>query len=119
MKVLIVDDSKPVCMMVGAMLKERSVEYVRAENGQVAIDLLKADKSIDLILLDWNMPVMTGPEFLEYNQKNNLVDIPIIMMTTENTSSYIKKALELGASEYMTKPFTVDILFDKIELVLE
>ena len=116
---LIVDDSKPVCMMVSAMLNERNVENVRAENGQVAIDILKADHDIDLVLLDWNMPVMTGPEFLEYNKENKITTIPIVMMTTENKPEYIKQALMLGASEYIMKPFTADILFNKIELVLE
>jgi two-component system chemotaxis response regulator CheY len=116
MKVLIVDDSKAIFMMVSEMLKEAGHESVWAEDGQKACEFLSHDKC-DLILLDWNMPVMNGPEFLEENKKKALTTSPIVMMTTENKPDNIKKALSLGASEYIMKPFTSDILLNKIELV--
>ena len=117
MKVLIVDDSKAIYMMVNQMLTEAGHEGVWAEDGQKACDILGEDKDIQVVLLDWNMPVMNGPEFLEKNQSDKVTEAPIIMMTTENKPDYIKKALSLGAVEYIMKPFTADILFNKFELV--
>ncbi len=119
MKVLIVDDSKAIFMMVSAMLKEKNHISLWAQNGKEAIEFLKKEGDLKIILLDWNMPVMSGPEFLEEYSKQKLSNVPIIMMTTENKPDNIRKALSLGASEYIMKPFTSDILFDKIGLVLE
>ena len=118
MNVLVVDDSKAIYMMVSQMLDEKGHKAIWAENGQDAIDKISANK-IDLILLDWNMPVMTGPEFLEKNKNDSISEAPIVMMTTENKPDHIKKALSLGAVEYIMKPFTSDILFDKLELVFD
>ncbi len=119
MKVLVVDDSKAIYHMVSEMLSEENHEAVWAEDGVQAYNYLKENKDIELILLDWNMPNMNGPEFLEKVRNESLVDFPIVMMTTENKPTAIKTALELGASEYIMKPFTSDILFNKIELVSE
>jgi two-component system chemotaxis response regulator CheY len=118
MKIMIVDDSKAIYMMVSQMLNEQGHDAVWAEDGQDACD--KLDKEdVDLILLDWNMPNMDGPEFLEKNKAEGVTKAPIVMMTTENKPDYIKKALMLGAVEYIMKPFTSDILFNKIELALD
>ena len=65
------------------------------------------------------MPNMTGPEFLEKNLAEKVTPAPIVMMTTENKPDHIKKALQLGAVEYIMKPFTSDILFNKLELVFD
>ncbi|EQC47154.1 response regulator [Bacteriovorax sp. Seq25_V] len=118
MKIMIVDDSKAIYMMVSGMLTERGHQAVWAEDGVDACEKLKTEK-VDLILLDWNMPNMSGPEFLEKNQAENITEVPIVMMTTENKPDFIKKALQLGAVEYIMKPFTSDILFNKIELVFD
>ena len=118
MKVMIVDDSKAIYMMVSQMLQEQGHEAVWAEDGVDACEKLAADK-VDLILLDWNMPNMSGPEFLEKNKAEKITAAPIVMMTTENKPDYIKKALQLGAVEYIMKPFTSDILEDKLELVFD
>lgn len=116
MKVLIVDDSKAIYIMVSQMLMDAGHEALWAENGQHAIEVIK-EGGVELILLDWNMPVMNGPEFLEAVRKDKLTEAPIVMMTTENKPDYITKALELGASEYIMKPFTSDILINKMDLV--
>ena len=118
MNIMIVDDSKAIYMMVSQMLEENGHTSVWAEHGEDAVAKLK-DSKVDAILLDWNMPVMTGPEFLEKNQSESLTNAPILMMTTENKPDHIKKALSLGAVEYIMKPFTSDILFDKLELVFD
>lgn len=118
MNVLIVDDSKAIFMMVSQMLQEQGHKAIWAEHGEDACQKL-SENEIDLVLLDWNMPVMSGPEFLEKNLSDGLTSAPIIMMTTENKPEHIKKALQLGAVEYIMKPFTSDILFDKLELVFD
>lgn len=119
MKILIVDDSKPIYMMVSQMLTELGHTCVWAEDGQRAVQVLSEHEDVGLILLDWNMPVMNGLEFLELNQQDQFFKNPIVMMTTENTPEKIEKALATGAVDYIMKPFTVDILQSKIEMVLD
>ncbi len=118
MNILIVDDSKAIYAMVSKMLEEGGHTALWAEDGLRAIEIIKSNKSkIDVILLDWNMPNMNGPEFLEYNIKEKITSSPIVMMTTENSPDAIKKALSLNAAEYIMKPFTSDILFNKLSLI--
>lgn len=117
MKVLLVDDSSAIAKVVGEMLKEAGFSHERAENGKVATEILSKTNDFDLILLDWNMPQMDGIEFLKFNKEHNLTKAPIVMMTTENKPEKILKALENGASEYIMKPFTQDILISKIQTV--
>jgi len=119
MKVLIVDDSKPILMMVSDILKQLGHEPLTAENGQIAFEMLTGGDSIDLVLLDWNMPVMTGIEFLEKNKAESAFSTPVFMMTTEKSPEKIQRALENGASDYIMKPFTPDILQNKIEMLQE
>jgi len=118
MNILIVDDSKAIFSMVSSMLESGGHKAFWAEDGAKARDFLKSGKqSIDVILLDWNMPNMNGPEFLEANINEKFTTAPIIMMTTENSPEFIKKALSLNAAEYIMKPFTSDILFNKLSLI--
>ncbi len=118
MNILIVDDSKAIFSMVSSMLESGGHKAFWAEDGLKARDFLKSgQQSIDVILLDWNMPNMNGPEFLEANISEKFTSAPIIMMTTENSPEFIKKALSLNAAEYIMKPFTSDILFNKLSLI--
>lgn len=118
MNFLIVDDSNAIAMAVGQMIKTIGHDYKRAVDGQDAVDIIMQEDNFQCILLDWNMPNMTGLEFLEYNQANSLTKCPIIMMTTENKPEKIMKALENGAVEYIMKPFTQDILEAKVKAVV-
>jgi two-component system chemotaxis response regulator CheY len=118
MNILIVDDSKAINAMVSQMLTQGGHTSAWAQDGKVAMEILqKKEAKFDVILLDWNMPNMNGPEFLEANIKLNFTTAPIIMMTTENSPDFIKKALSLNAAEYIMKPFTSDILFNKLSLI--
>lgn len=118
MNILVVDDSKAIYAMVSQMLSSGGHTSVWAQDGKIAMDLLKkGEVKIDVILLDWNMPNMNGPEFLEANIKDKFTTAPIVMMTTENSPDFIKKALSLNAAEYIMKPFTSDILFNKLSLI--
>jgi two-component system chemotaxis response regulator CheY len=117
MRVLLVDDSNSVAMVVTQMLQEAGIESIRAKDGRDALEVIERGEKIDLILLDWNMPNMTGIEFLKWNFENKVVNYPIVMMTTENKPENIREALKFGASEYIMKPFTQDILISKINSV--
>ncbi len=115
MKILIIDDTRSVHSYVKLLLsKSQDISTTSTYNGQEGIRAYLADNSFDLILLDWEMPVMTGPETLEELMKLNC-QTPIMMMTTKNAPSDIARMLEIGASEYLMKPFTADILFEKIQ----
>ena len=119
MKVLIVDDSKPIFLMVSQMLTQLGHESIWAENGQDAFEKVNENSDLGLVLLDWNMPVMDGLEFLQKNEAESFCTAPIVMMTTENKPEKIQQALKHGASDYIMKPFTADIIENKIEMVCD
>jgi two-component system, chemotaxis family, chemotaxis protein CheY len=117
-KVLVVDDTKSVHAFLKSLLSHvPEVEVTPVYNGAEAVELLGNRTDFDLILLDWEMPVMTGPEafqrFLEMG-----IRIPTVMMTTKNQPADIEKMLLMGVVEYLLKPFTLDILVEKMEFAL-
>lgn len=117
MRILIADDSKSVHAFMKALFQGTPHELVHAKDGLEAFETWQNDKTFDLILLDWEMPVLDG-----YGSLCKLVDAncptPIVMVTSKNDPSFITRALEKGAAEYVMKPFDKDILFDKLEMVL-
>ena len=111
---LVVDDSKVVRLFTRRILEELGFTVQEAQDGQVALDTCKAGLP-HVIVLDWNMPVMNGLEFLQALRK--LPDgnaVPVIFCTTENEMTKIMAALENGANEYIMKPFDKDILSGKL-----
>jgi two-component system chemotaxis response regulator CheY len=119
MKVLIVDDSGPIRKIMKKMLVEMGHEILEAENGKEALLQLESHPEIGLMLTDWNMPEMTGIQLLEALQaKEASFPRPItVMVTTENEESKIAQALVKGAHEYIMKPFTKEILAEKLEIL--
>lgn len=114
---LVVDDSATIRKVIGGMLSKLQVEVREAENGQVAIEACENDMP-DLVMLDWNMPVMNGLDFLIALRKTPGGDVPkVILCTTENDFSHIAQALSEGANEYIMKPFNEDIIREKLEIV--
>lgn len=114
-RVLIIDDTKAVHAFVKSLLgKANELAISSVYNGNEALETLYKNKSFDLILLDWEMPILNGPETLK-KIKIIAAEIPVIMMTTKNKPEDIQTMMESGASEYLMKPFTIDILFEKIE----
>jgi two-component system chemotaxis response regulator CheY len=115
MLALIVDDSKVVRTVSGKILEQLDVSYNEAENGQKALELCSQNK-YDFILLDWNMPVMSGLEFiLEFRKNSENALTPVIFCTTENEVDKITQAITSGASEYIMKPFDYEIVKSKLE----
>ena len=114
---LTVDDSKVVRKTIIRMLNEFGIEGREAEDGQKALE--ECNKSTpDFILLDWNMPIMNGLEFLvEFRKKPENKEVIVIFCTTENDMEKIQEALTAGANEYIMKPFDTQVLRDKLEQV--
>jgi two-component system chemotaxis response regulator CheY len=100
------------------MMRELGFDVVEAAQGREALARLVDAAPIDLALVDWNMPEMNGLEFvLAARADARFAAIPIVMCTSETEMSQMVRALEAGASEYIMKPFTKDILRGKLELV--
>lgn len=118
MRVLVVDDAKAARMFVGRMMRELGFEVIEAAHGREALEQLVTNAPIDLALVDWNMPEMNGLEFVVAARADaRFQKFPIVMCTSETEMSQVIRALEAGASEYIMKPFTTDILRGKLELL--
>ncbi len=117
-KVLTVDDSKVLRMIVARHLQPFGVQTVEAANGEVALTKAKEEMP-DLILLDYNMPVMDGHRTLE-NLKADpaLRSIPVVMLTTETGSETVFKLIRLGLKDYLAKPFSREDLLKKLNALL-
>jgi len=120
MKVLVVDDSLVVRTIIEKTVKPMGYEVLQAGNGQEALDILaqQAD-AIELVLLDWNMPVMDGHETIMNIKKNKAYNhLCIIMISTESEDESIDRVLDAGANGYLAKPFSQDELTAKIKSTL-
>lgn len=117
--VLVVDDSKTIRMVLRKILRELGHEVCEAGDGQEALKVMETAKdSIKVVLTDWNMPVMNGLDLLKHLRKDPaLASLIIIMITTETETENMMAALEAGANEYVMKPFTKEILKEKLEMV--
>ena len=114
---LIVDDSKVIRTVARRILEELQFETMEAADGQAALDACKA-KMPDSVLLDWNMPVMDGMEFLRALRQLPGGDRPVVLFcTTENDLEHIQQAMEAGANEYIMKPFDSEIIQSKFAQV--
>ncbi len=121
MKALVVDDSKSMRNIVKGGLKKLGAFDVieEAENGQEALDILKEKGPVDLVLLDWYMPVMEGYDCLVKIRENpEWSDVKVMMVTTENQQENVIRAVMAGANEYLMKPFTPEMLEEKVRMVL-
>jgi two-component system, chemotaxis family, chemotaxis protein CheY len=118
-KALVVDDSKAVRMIIARALRELGYEVSEAANGKEALDMIAADETaVSLVLTDWNMPEVNGFELLRGLRQNPaLSSLVIIMVTTETELDQMAAALEAGANEYVMKPFTKEILVEKLQLL--
>lgn len=118
LKILCIDDSKSVHAFLKQCLSEISERVDSVYDGTQAIEVFKTGKrDFDIIFLDWEMPQKTGPETFEDLKKMG-VNIPVIMLTSKNSADNISQMLSAGVSEYIMKPFTKEILVEKIQSVL-
>ncbi len=114
---LVVDDSKVVRMVARRILQGLEFDIEEAADGKQALEACER-KLPDAVLLDWNMPVMNGIEFLRALRQMPGGDAPIVVFcTTENDMQHIQEAISSGANEYIMKPFDSDIIATKFQQV--
>ena len=120
MKVLVVDDSPTMRRIVVQMLKRLGYsKIVEADHGKDALSRLLADGDFELLLTDWNMPIMNGLELVQAVRANpKLSNMPILMVTTRNMKQDIVAAMRAGVNNYVTKPFDPKTIKEKIDKVL-
>ena len=114
---LIVDDSRVIRRVSRHILESLGFAVEEAENGQEGLD--QCDRAMpDVVLLDWNMPIMSGIEFITQLRLRPGGDRPkVVFCTTENDVSHIREAINAGADEYVMKPFDHETLQIKLQLV--
>lgn len=118
MQALVIDDSRAVRMIVGNILREQGFEVQDAANGREGLARLSENPEIGLVLVDWNMPVMDGLEFIEAVRRVPAWNaVRLVMVTTETESEQLQRAMNAGANEYVMKPFTSEVLIAKLSLL--
>ncbi|MEO5939175.1 MAG: response regulator [Sphingomonas sp.] len=114
---LVVDDSKVIRKVARHILETLNFEVSEAADGREALDSCLSSVP-DVILLDWNMPVMSGMDFLRALRDTALASRPkVVFCTTENGMAYIRAAIDAGADEYVMKPFDRETLESKLQIV--
>jgi len=116
MRALVVEDSKTIRMILCEYLRKMDIQVVEAADGREALERLKEMSPPDLVLVDWNMPVMNGIDFIRAVRELHIYDpLPLIMVTTNSESEHVGTAMEAGANEYIQKPCTFDALREKLD----
>ncbi len=120
LKILIVDDFATMRKVIRNLLKQGGYEnIVEAEDGAAALKLLKS-QPVDFIISDWNMPNMSGLELLKaVRADDELKALPFLMVTAEALKDNVVAAVKAGVSNYIVKPFTAEVLNEKIEKIVK
>lgn len=118
-RAMVIDDSRAMRMILSSTLTELGYEVSTAGNGQEALEYLADEKpGLQLMLVDWNMPGINGLEFVKRVRTMPFyASSALMMVTTETEVEQMVMALEAGANEYVMKPFTADIIADKLRLM--
>jgi two-component system chemotaxis response regulator CheY len=120
MKILVVDDMSTMRRIVKNIMKQLGFANVEeAENGQDALDKLNAG-AFGFVISDWNMPVMTGIQLLRaIRADDKLKTIPVLMVTAEAQKENLVEAIQAGVSNYIVKPFTAEVLQEKMNKIFK
>lgn len=121
MRILIVDDFPTMRRIVKTLMRQNGFEnFIEADDGAKAYEILKQDPTIEFIVSDWNMPNMTGIEFLKtVRADSKFKHLPFLMVTAEAEKENIIEAVKSGVSNYVVKPFTAQTLGEKMAKILE
>jgi two-component system chemotaxis response regulator CheY len=116
---IVIDDSRAMRMILKRIVTQLGYQVVEAEDGKAALDVLDGLPRVpELALVDWNMPNMTGIEFVSAAREDaRLRDMTLVMVTTESEQGHIVRALAAGAHEYVIKPFTSEAMIEKLALL--
>ncbi|MBI3565322.1 MAG: response regulator [Elusimicrobia bacterium] len=118
MKIMVIDDSTTMRLIISRTLKELGHEVVQAANGKEGLEASRAADGLSAVFVDWNMPEMNGFEFVVAARADaKLKTVPIVMVTTENEAPNVQKALDAGADQFILKPFTRDSIQEKLALL--
>ena len=118
MHALIVDDSTTIRLILATHLKKLGFDVTEAVNGRDALERLRTMAKADVVLVDWNMPEMDGISFVRAVRADNVyAALPLMMVTTNTEIAHVSQALDAGANEYIMKPFTRDMIREKLELL--
>lgn len=118
MRSLVIDDSRVVRTIIGSILRELGMDVLEAADGRAGLERMLENPDVELVLVDWNMPVMNGLEFIEALRAQREFDrTRIMMVTTETDAEQVSRALSAGADEYVMKPFSKEILVAKISML--
>ena len=120
-KVLVVDDSLPMRSVIKKTIKASGFKvdkFFDASNGKEALDILN-EEWLDLVIADYNMPHMNGLELIGEMKKDELLEtIPVVIVTTEGSQERMEAFMELGAADYLKKPFTPEELREKLNRIM-
>jgi two-component system, chemotaxis family, chemotaxis protein CheY len=118
-KALIVDDSRTIRSILRRIMTEIGYETCEAGDGKQALEVLETEKgAVSVMLADWNMPEVNGFDLLlQARQRPELASLKVIMVTTEAELGHMASALQAGANEYVMKPFTKDVILEKLDLI--
>jgi two-component system, chemotaxis family, chemotaxis protein CheY len=118
MRALVVDDSSVMRSILRMIFRKAGFEVTEASNGYEALKRLVETAPVDLAVVDWNMPVMNGYELVSAIRSETRYNaMRIMMVTTESEIGHIQSALAKGANEYVMKPFTPEIIREKLQLL--
>jgi two-component system chemotaxis response regulator CheY len=118
MQALVIDDSRTVRMVIAQILREAGIDAIEAGDGAEALEQLERHPDVGLMLVDWNMPVMNGIDFLRaVRARREFDEVRILMVTSEAAGDHVTMALAAGANEYLMKPFNKDVLLAKLQLL--
>lgn len=117
-RALVIDDSRTIRSILAKKLGQLGFKVSDAENGKVGLEVLSNAPEISLVLVDWNMPLMNGLEFVKAVRAEADWDgVTIVMVTTETETSQMLAALDAGANDYIMKPFTDEIITERLMLL--
>jgi two-component system chemotaxis response regulator CheY len=118
MRALVIDDSKSMRLIIGRLLRQVGFDVREACHGRDALDQLGRDGAVDLALVDWNMPEMNGLEFVQAVRTDRAYGaMKLVMVTTETELARVQAAIAAGADEYVMKPFTPEVLREKLSML--
>ena len=118
MHALVVEDSGTIRLILTAYLKKLGFDVTVAVNGRDGLDQLRGMEKADVVLVDWNMPEMDGITFIRaVRADGSYAELPLMMVTTNAEAANVAEALAAGANEYLMKPFTGDMVREKLELL--
>jgi len=118
MRALVVDDSRAARTFICRAVQSLGLTTVEAEHGAAALDLLSRIDRVDVMLVDWNMPVMDGLEFVKQIRKNReYAAVPILMISSESDPKMMARALIAGTDDYLMKPVDAEVLSGRLDVL--